>query len=408
MKHVVKGSILPTVLVVSTVMLLALLALFYLADGESLMFGRGQRKRQLQAYIDSAFLLYERDSAFMQRIDSEGVLRLFEEDVASEVKIDVSHWGLYELVKISAGEGEVKSARLLGSYRESCLGAAVYICDKGRIFTLTGESDIRGKIYLPYGGVNYGQIGGIFYEGREIADSLVVKSYADFPSINGEAVDYLKGLLSHGNITGHDGAAEERSFFSDTGTIWADRLENITLRGNIVITDSISVTVDSSAVLTDVIIAAPKVTVGSGFRGSLQIIASDSVIIGPRASLLYPSGVVIPENGGYVETGEGSEVSGYVVVCAKNTSESNNSSSREVNYRQGPGAAVRGLLFVDGTAQVEGEVTGSLYAGLSGYYNPSGSYDNVLNNAVVRYSDKMACPVWMEAGYRKKTAKWLY
>ena len=54
-----------------------------------------------------------------------------------------------------------------------------------------------------------------------------------------------------------------------------------------------SITIQSENLFKDVLIVAPKVRIKSAFRGSVQILATDTVIIEEGCKLEYPSSVIM-------------------------------------------------------------------------------------------------------------------
>ncbi len=198
----------------------------------------------------------------------------------------------------------------------------------------------------------------------------------------------------------------QNSFHEPTVYLSAENLSGATLHGNIVVRSAGQVRVDSTSRLEDILIVAPDVRIGEGFGGSLQIVASDSVIVGRNVRLKYPSGIVIPEGSAnsYIEVGEGSEVNGYTIL---RTAAEIPSDQRTPHYLQAETSRVRGLVWIDGVAQVQGGVTGSLYLRQANYYAPEGYYASLLYNARVYGATAMAFPVWMESDDRKKSVKWL-
>ena len=71
----------------------------------------------------------------------------------------------------------------------------------------------------------------------------------------------------------------------------------------------------------DSVICGRVVKISTGFRGSLQVFASDSVIVGGGASLEYPSGIYVDsgDKRPYVILEKGAEVKGYVIVTSINS-----------------------------------------------------------------------------------------
>jgi len=407
----IQGSALPVVLVLGTLMLLAVLALLGLSDIETWLSYGNQSRIQKEAWLESAMVLYERDSILLERLDEQEAFTLFDDEPTSVVTLNRTRWGLYELIRATTDDGKIRRANLMGYQTESPKKAALYVCDNRRAFTLAGKSNLKGTVHLPENGILYGQVQSDFYTGDRIAESQIRKSGENMPGLENGVIDSLRQLLA---IAGENknvellNAYEKRTgFFEPKEFVQADSLFGTTLYGNIVVCSPFGVEVDSTSRLEDILIVAPQVVIREGFSGTLQIIASDSVLIEKNVRLKYPSGIIIPEGtaDSYIEIGESSEVNGYVIF---RTATDIPPEKRTPHYAQQEKSRVRGLLWVDGIAQLHGTVTGSLYVNQANYYTPQGYYMNLLYNTRVYRSEAMVFPVWMQNDYPRKTAKWLY
>ena len=401
------GSALPTVLVTGTLMLLAVFVVISLGDMESLMVYGRYSHRQKEAWLESALLLYSQDSTLMNWLDENGRFLLFEDDPVSEITLSRSPWGLYELVKTSAGGGRYRKAVLTGYESESPKQAALYVSDNLRAFTLAGKSQVKGTVYLPENGLIYGQVQSDFYSREPLPELHIRKSSGYFPPRQESTMDSLKNLwYGAANILLPDNYELRNSFFEPVIRLRSENLSGVTVQGHVVIRSPNRIEIDSTSRLEDVLVVAPKVFIREGFSGALQIVASDSVLVERRVRLKYPSGIVIPEGNAdsAVELAEGSEINGYVIFrsAAEPPEE-----KRTPHYRQQPQSRVRGLVWVDGIAQIQGTVTGSLYVNQANYYGPQGYYTNLLYQASVYRSEAMAFPVWMQNNYPRKIMKWL-
>jgi hypothetical protein len=402
-----KASILPTVLVVGTLLLLAVFALLSLLDIETTLWFGNRSRQQKEAWLESAFLLWERDSTLSGRLDESGTFPLFEEDEHSQVTISSRYWGLYEWVTASTDGGRVRRTRLMGRPAESSRGAVLYTPDNRRALTVSGKGDIRGTVYLPENGLLYGQVQSDFYQGHPLDESLIRRSAERLPSGSPQLRDSIAALRRTPPTETYSGGAVRRSFFEPTLFLACGDLSGAELRGNIVAVSQNPVTADSTARLEDILIVAPAVTFAAGFSGTVQAIAADSVVVEARARLNYPSGIALPDADpkAMIRIESGAQVNGYVVF---RLSGEILPGALGAHVRQHETATTRGLMWVDGIAEIHGTVSGSLYVNQANYYTPQGYYNNLLHNTRLYANRAMAYPPWMENHYRKKTIKWLY
>ena len=88
-----RGNVLPTVVVVSVLLLTALLGLVMLWEQESLLFARSLRLRQARADVESAYALYRLHPGLGALTALEGYL-LYDSLPRSRVFLDATPWGL--------------------------------------------------------------------------------------------------------------------------------------------------------------------------------------------------------------------------------------------------------------------------------------------------------------------------
>ncbi len=164
------------------------------------------------------------------------------------------------------------------------------------------------------------------------------------------------------------------------------------------------VSIDSACRLRDVLVVGRTIRVGDGFRGRAQLFASDTVLIGQRVTLGYPSGVFVARENPdrYIEIGPDSRIEGYAIVDGDGKP-----AIKRANYRQDRTAVLRGLLWADGAAQVQGVVSGSLVANSLVYYSSEGYYEDMLYDMTLLENPAAAYPLWAEAVYRRKEAGWV-
>ena len=164
------------------------------------------------------------------------------------------------------------------------------------------------------------------------------------------------------------------------------------------------VSIDSTCHLRDVLVVGRTIRVEDGFCGTVQLFASDTVLIGRRVTLGYPSGVFVARENPdrYIEIGPDSRVEGYAIVDGEGRPD-----VKRANYRQDRTAVLRGLLWVDGAAQVQGIVSGCMAANRLVYYSPEGYYEDMLYDLTLLENPAAAYPLWAAAAYRRKEAGWV-
>ncbi len=408
-----KGSSLPTVMVICV--LISLLVLFAIAlfDMNNLFYANYHAGKQRKEDINSAFVVYCNDSTLTSLLDREGGYQLYEGDDASlPVHFEIQPWGLYECVTVYTADHTYHSTRLLGKKQDCEYEAALWVCSRDMVLSFAGRSEIKGTTFIPINGISYIQLGDIPFEGKEIRDEYIDLSEVELPPIDTAYIKRLETCRKRADMAALPAKKEADPYYSFRDPTvhfdLADHSGPLCVRGNAVLhADEITLTPED--VLSDVILSARKVTIEEGFAGSLQIMATDTVIIKEHVQLRYPSGVYLEGNDGmtYLEIGNHSQLNGYAIVFG--TTEKSSGIHIDENYRQDSTAVFRGLLYVDGIADVRGELSGGVYLTECYYLPENGVYASVLKDARISRNNQMVYPLFFaHSAYRRKEIKTIH
>ena len=91
-RRYIRGNILPTVLVIGTVMLLGVLISIDLYEMKWRLSAGNFAELQRNAWIESVVLLYQRDSTLWDQSNKDNKIRLFEDSEQSTVSIARKYW----------------------------------------------------------------------------------------------------------------------------------------------------------------------------------------------------------------------------------------------------------------------------------------------------------------------------
>lgn len=391
------GNVLPTVVAVSAVMLTAMLGLIVLWEQDTLLFARRERLRQARADAESACTLYGLHPEAEGLTAPEGYL-LCDTLPRSRVFLRTEPWGLYELLHVTTADSTVRTCRLFGTKPEP--QEVLFLADNRAAVTLAGKTVLQGLLCLPQNGLKYGRMGSDFYRGEPVPRTAIRRSGPELPQPPPDLLQRIATLFA-ASVGAAEGTKAPDSLcvsFADTtvfirpGTVAFD---GCTLRGRIVVLAD-SLRIDSACRMDHVLVVARKIVVAAGARITAQLFARDTVIVRERAELEYPSGLW---SGAYAELGDAVRVNGYVIV--RDTSRRKRPSP---SYRQARTARLRGLLWVDGTAQVQGIVAGRTLLRHATYFSPQGYYPGMLYDATLLENPVTAQPVWLPSARRKEVA----
>lgn len=394
-KHTyLSGSALPTVVVVSVVMLTMLLGLLMLWEHEELLFARMRRLRQARADIESAYTIYGLHPENEELTPANGYL-LYDSLPLSRIYVKPQPWGLYEAVSVTTADSLICTCRLFGAVPEP--GKTLFYADNRSALTLTGHTELRGTLQLPQNGLIYGRIGSDFFSGAQVARIAIKQSESALPAPTAATKKRIHHILTDTAHTFAQLADSVYHSFKNDSTLFL-RLGNVeigncTLRGKIIVYAD-ELRIDASCRIEHALIHARKITVGNDIRIRAQLFATDTVLIEPGAVLEYPSGIYAQQ---YVDIREKASVDGYVIVCDTVVRK-----KPSANYRQDRTACVRGLLYVDGVAQVQGIVSGRTILRQATYFSPQGYYKDMLYDAALLENAVTAQPLWLKAAQRKE------
>ena len=102
-KKKLKGSALPTVMVISVLICLLILFAFTMFDLNEFLFSSYNSVRQRKEYLNSALVVYCNDSSLISQIkESDYTYQLYDDEPLSSVQFSIKPWGLYESICISS------------------------------------------------------------------------------------------------------------------------------------------------------------------------------------------------------------------------------------------------------------------------------------------------------------------
>lgn len=397
-----EGAVLPTVVVAALVMLTATLGLLALWEQETLLFTRTQRLRQARADVESAALLY-RLHPDERALTAAGGYLLYDSLPQSRIFVRREPWGLYELLHIATADSLVASSRIVGAEPDSA--RTLFYADSRTAVTLAGNTCLQGELRMPQNGIAYGRVGSDFYRGEPIPQTMVKRASVRMPQPNAATVLRIQSLMEGIHSVGRQILPDTlvTMFCRDsTVVLYSDTpyVGNRTLQGRILLYGD-SLHIDSTASIRHLLIVARKIVVGAGAHVAAQLFARDTVILEPRAVLEYPSGIHVE---GYAELGEHAEVNGYVIVR-----DTVSRKKLSPSFRQARTARLRGMLYVDGVAQLQGIVAGRTIIKKAVYFSPQGYYKEMLYDFTLLRNPVTAHPLWLAGSdtLHRKEALWV-
>ncbi|GGD07680.1 hypothetical protein GCM10011368_07040 [Hyunsoonleella pacifica] len=334
-------------------------------------------------------LISKNDSAFNSVLHAvttlqhdEGVIiDVFDDNLPSHIQ--KKHWGFYNIIVCKTGfrNDTVSKIALVGEKDYSQNKLALYVTDYDKPLKLSGNTKILGQIKVPNAKTETAYING--QKGNNIKlKGKQLKSLDKLPKIEKNIIVDVSQLqpisLQHFDknaivVNGFDaptkviGSAENIAF------------NNITCKGNVILSAKHKITISNTAHLEDVIISAPFVHITNGFRGNIQIIARDSVKIDENVQLQYPSSIYIKNDAkATVRLGKNSTIAGGIVIDGNTF---RGSTDHYLHIEEN--ATVIGTIYCFGSTELKGSVIGSVYTDKFYLKTETSTYENVVLNGVI-------------------------
>lgn len=334
-------------------------------------------------------------------------------------------WGAYEIVVSKAIFKNKTSVRIaqIGFYPDNDHLYSLYLSDNDKSLALCGNTLIKGAAWLPKAGVKRAYIEGQSFSRNTLVDGTITQSEKSLPKFNQELIENIRTTFStkaisesdstiqiEGGLTGdslNNSFQNKTLVFSSSGSIL---ISAGLYSGNIAVISDKQITVNSSALLKDVMLYAPKIVIEKEFRGNIQVFASDSIIIDERVTLTYPSVLGLVKNNrstniSVIVLNENDSISGSIFVY-----KNDNAVLQQAGLIISPKAVVFGQVYSNGYVDVKGTINGNLMCNKIMLSTASSVYENHLLNAVI---DVSKLPEYytginlVEQSVIKKVVKWL-
>lgn len=396
-----KAGVLPTVLFISFIFAVLSAALILFVYSQRLLFVKQKVTHELNLNAQSAlnFALANPALPFYQNYRFD----LYDKGNDS-VQITKKYWGLFDLIVSSAkrGRNKCQEIALIGSKVDSISTASLYLLDESRPLSLVGNTEIKGKAFLPKAGVKAAFIQPDFYKGKELIYGQILQSSDQLPEIKKFFFDRVEFYQNRrwtrivNEFVQQLALPDEpisHSFSHPTLVVFKQGeivLKNILVKGNVIIQSGKSIVVEKTATLENIIIIAPKVILKPEFKGQIQIFAADTVEVGERSQLDYPSAISVSSNSGaYVNLKSDSRVNGLITIVKEKDPKNQRVDISKLNRLNiEKGVIVHGSIYNEGYIQLKGSILGNIVCQRFYLQTPITLYENYLYDAIINVKQR--------------------
>lgn len=336
--------------------------------------------------------------------------------------ISKRYWGGYLKMhsRSKTKSKEFEKVALVGS-STNLPRTAIHLSNNLLPLVMVGDAEIEGDCHLSDKGVKAGVIEGNYFKGESLNNGTIKRSSGVLPRLDSQwqlaTKEFLETLPEFTMIV-EQGKDISNSFLSPVKTIYSPEAIVVTdkIAGYVNIKSDRAVQITSSAQLTDVLIVAPKVTIESGFKGNIHVIADKQIQLEKGVKLSYPSSLVLLDSNDdprrLVVKGEepifidsNSNVEGTIIYLSDMVDNPFSNVAISVSDQ----SLIRGSVYSNTTIELYGTVEGNVYAENFITRASGGRYINHLFNGKV-LSQKLPlgfCGLPFE-DQKKGVVQWLY
>lgn len=345
-------------------------------------------EHRLRTNLQSATAIVLADTGWHSNTRSD-TIDLYDEQKDSVI-IRERPWGLFEAVSVTAFSNRFSqqsryfSGAALTEYMDGCL----YLADHRRSLYVSGSTTLTGNAYLSKADISPSYIDQRGYNNDRLIYGNIKNSKEKLPALNADIVSYL--YEQRVNVQPSDDEQRELIFspgdtlkqsFSGAGLFFYSKdpvmLNNLAITGQVKIQSDTLIEISATATLDDVILIAPIIRFANGFTGSVQAIATDSLVLGENCRLTYPSALVLLKKSG-ITTQNAVKVGAHTVMDGIILTVCDSTDVYKTYVELHKESLIRGVVYVSGFLSMQGKVHGTILTDYFIHRTGSAVYENHL------------------------------
>lgn len=330
-------------------------------------------------------------------------------------------WGCFTLINVKAKNNHfsVHKTGLFGT--NASKDTAIMVTEQNSPIGLAGKIKFNGFCYFPKAGVKSAYI-----EGNSFSDLNSIRPFIiSAPNYIAEIEEnYIKSIEENQSLLNPytDSLISfipdvlNQSFENKTAVIQQGgiNLSSQNLSNNIKLIASDLITIENNCQLNNVLLIARKVIFKKGFKGTVHVIAKDSIITEDECEFDYPSSFCVYSNvklntpfpmvrGIFV--GNQCKFKGGLLAV------NNKTQTSRMIIKLNKQFEMIGNIYSSNFIDIQGSIYGSIICQKTLLLTPSGAYENHLLNCLVdpkTYYRNLVVPNWFQTKNQKqKCAQWL-
>ncbi|XOV67592.1 MAG: hypothetical protein ACFHU9_00190 [Fluviicola sp.] len=360
-------------------------------------------KRIEAHFVGQEYLLFDNYSAilFGASVDGEGTYQVFHPS-GDTSNITVKNWGMLRSTVVQTYNKQRQVKREALTMQETdAVYPCLYMPDQKRKIALAGETRLEGKVYASERALTRGNIHRKPLKADKLVYGKLYKSERYLPPLHPNITKAeIANLLN--DVSEIEVLPKDTSYSFGEKTSLFRRSEKMEiqeyLKGNLILQSFEEIFVRATARLEHVILLAPRVIFEKGFKGKVQVMATEHILCEESVQLDYPSALMLYEKKPRGEQSritllEDARVLGGVLLTSENPD------FRKPVFLEVLDATIGGLVYNQGESEVRGEIIGSLYTNKLVAHAGGGVYGGHLVDAVIstkQLPERFLMPNWLK------------
>lgn len=318
------------------------------------------------------------------------MISLFQQD-NDTVQLMRKPWGLFQVGAVRAfiQQDTLTKVFTLGDGIDSAKWAALYVIDEDRSLSVSGKTAIKGDVYIPKAGIQEAYVNNQAYQGdKRIVSGKKNSSERNLPKLDEAVLQILKqGFKTDTSVSTSNLPAGTitRSFLQPVmNVVFGKEPQIITsqLDGHIILQSDTAITLDGNCRLNNVMVFAKSIRVKSGFSGTCQLFAMDSITVDAGCRFNYPSALGVLKFDEKARGQEKLQLGDHVQFNGTIFTYERASNEFKPVIELGKDTQVTGRIYAQGILNYQDGVVinGSVYASRFLYQTAYTRYENYLIN----------------------------
>lgn len=331
---------------------------------------------QLNAYYNTLeYNLIYNQSVVNYALNNNCIEEFSPQDEYIQAEISSRDHGLFKIliVKTVFKNDTVTSTHMVGDKNLHKTG--LYLSSMSKPLTYAGNVKLFGTTYLPSKKIESKIIDNNFNQ-IEQSGQLMVSDFLKSNSL--ELKNIVEGYMreSRQHCEPLTFQSKNNSFINKTSYLNVSKINSrMQFNGNVVIHAADTVKIEQGASLEDVIVSAPNIIIEKGFKGTLQALATNNILVKDSVTLEYPSALVMVSEGqnSNIDIHENVSIKGAIILAGASIQ---SVKMNKINISKN--CKVLGDIYCDGVVELKSDIWGSVYTNGTSHTSPSGHYENLL------------------------------